>query len=194
MAFPPAHLLVGFGAAELTRAAYPLPRWRAWAVAGVLAVLPDVDIVLGRALEVGFEYHGTFTHSVTTTLIVALVARLLAGPGWALLAASSYGSHLLVDLLDDRGQTNVMLGWPFSGEYAQAFARVFPPVPFEKGGGVVHAALSLLQPHIFQRLLLQTAVGAFFFFALVGIAWTLREARGWWEERDRREGGAAASK
>ena len=181
MAFPPAHLLVGFGAAEMVRAAAPLPRWRAWAVAGMLAVLPDVDIMVDQALE--FEYHGTFTHSVTATLVIALLAGLMAGPRWALLAGAAYGSHLFVDLLDDRGQTNVLLGGPFSDEYATAFARVFPTVPFEKGNGVLHAVLSLLRPDIFQRLLLQTAVGAFFFFALVGIGWTLRELRSWWWTR-----------
>lgn len=155
----------------------PLPRWRAWAVGGLLAVLPDVDIVLGRAFDLDFEYHGTFTHSILVTILVAVLADRLGGRRWALLAGATYGSHLLVDLLDDRGRTNVLLAWPFSDQYAMAIARVFPTIPFEKGGGVVHAALSLFKPHIFERLLLQTAIGGVLFVALLGAAWGVRRLR-----------------
>ena len=178
MAFPPAHILVGFGMAEVARAVLPVPKWPARIVAASLAVLPDLDIVVGLIGErAGSAYHGTFTHSIVATLVVALVAWMVAGKGWALLAGMGYGSHLLVDLLDQRGQTNVLLGWPFSSEYAHGMAKLFPIVPFEHGRGVVVAALSLFRPEAFGQLAIQTAIGALLLGALLAAAWLVRRAR-----------------
>ncbi|MBW3630068.1 MAG: metal-dependent hydrolase [Gemmatimonadetes bacterium] len=161
MAFPPAHLLVGVGFAELVGAITPLSGWKPRLAAASLAVLPDLDIIVGLVGErAGSAYHGTFTHSIFATLVIGALAWLLAGPAWGMLAASGYGSHLLVDLLDDRGRTNVLLGWPFSQEYPYAIARIFPTVPFEQGHGLLPAALSLLEPDVFQQLAIQTMIGA----------------------------------
>ncbi|HET8656853.1 MAG TPA: metal-dependent hydrolase [Longimicrobiaceae bacterium] len=174
MSFPPAHFLVGAGVAELTLTAVPLPRWKAWVVGGLLAVSPDVDIGLGMLLGRGGEYHGTFTHSVFAVVVVTLVAAALAGRRWAFLAGATYASHLAVDLLDDRGRTNVMLGWPLTLDNPDAIARVFPTVPFEQGRGALHAALSLLHPVVLHRLIEQTMIGALFFLALVAWAALIR--------------------
>lgn len=161
MAFPPAHMLVGAGFAEVVGAVTPLPRWKAAFVAASLSVLPDVDFAVGLVDRgVASVYHGTFTHSIFATLVVGALAWMLAGRAWGLLATAGYGSHLLVDLLDDRGRTNVLLGWPFSQEYPFAIARIFPTVPFAHGNGVLRAALSLLEPRVFEQLALQTFVGA----------------------------------
>jgi len=178
MAFPPAHILVGLGAAEVVRAALPLPKWPARIVAASLAVLPDADIVIGLVGEhAGSAYHGTFTHSIFATLVVALVARVVAGKRWGVLAGAGYGSHLLVDLLDERGKTNVLLGWPFTKEYADGLAKVFPIVPFEQGHGAVPAALSLFRPEVFSQLAIQTAIGAAMLGGLLAAAWLVRRAR-----------------
>lgn len=178
MAFPPAHLLVGAGVAEVVRsAAPPLPRRRAWAVAASLAVVPDLDLVLGLALGRGAEYHGTFTHSVVATLVVGLAAAALAGWRWGVLAGAGYGSHLLVDLLDDRGRTNVLLGWPFTQERPFAIARVFPPVPFGRAGGLRESVLALPRPEALLALAEQTLIGGLFFLALLALAGALRVAR-----------------
>ena len=178
MAFPPAHLLVGAGVAEVVRsAAPPLPRWRAWTAAAALAVVPDLDIVLGIALGRGAAYHGTFTHSIVATLAVGLLAGLLWGRRWALLAASGYGSHLLVDLLDDRGETNVLLGWPFTDERRVAIGRVFPPVPFDVGTGTRAALASLPRREALLALGEQTLIGILFFLALLTLAGAIRAAR-----------------
>lgn len=177
MAFPPAHLLVGAGVAEVARSAVPLPRWRAWAAGAALAVVPDLDIVLGIALGRGGDYHGTFTHSILATLAVALLFRALAGRGWGVLAGAAYGSHLLVDLLDDRGRTNVLLGWPFTDERPFAIARIFPQVTFQHGGGLRAAVLSLFRPEAAAALLAQTAVGLLFFLGLVLLARGVRRMR-----------------
>ena len=173
MAFPPAHFLVGAGVAELVRVGAPLPRWKAWIVAGLLAVSPDLDFGVGMLMgEVG-SYHGTFTHSALAVLVVSLLGAV-AGRGWAILAGAGYGSHLMVDLLDDRGRTNVLLGWPLTLNQPDAIARVFPTIPFEKGQGAVHAALSVFDPPVLMQLIHQTAVGGLFFLTLVAWAGLIR--------------------
>ncbi|HEX2093710.1 MAG TPA: metal-dependent hydrolase [Longimicrobiaceae bacterium] len=178
MAFPPAHMLVGVGMAEVVRSVAPLPRWRAWAVAAGLAVLPDMDLVLGIALRRGVGYHGTFTHSVAAVVVIALLAGVAAGGRWAVLAGAGYGSHLVVDLMDDRGRTNVLLGWPFTDERPFAIARIFPQVPSHIEEGLKEAVLSLFSRTVIAPLSKQTAMGAAFFVALVFLAWIIRQARG----------------
>jgi hypothetical protein len=173
VAFPPAHFLVGAGVAELLRVGTPLPRWRSWLLAGSLAVSPDLDFGVGMLLGEVHSYHGTFTHSALAVIVVSLLGAI-AGREWAVLAGAGYGSHLLVDLLDDRGRTNVLLGWPLTLNQPDAIARVFPTVPFEKGEGALHAALSLFQPEVLGPLLHQTAVGGIFFVALLGWAAAIR--------------------
>lgn len=178
MAFPPAHFLVGAGVAEVVRVATPLPRWKAWILAGTLAVSPDLDFAAGMlAGDIG-GYHGTFTHSALAVMVVSLIGAVW-GRGWAVLAAASYGSHLVVDLLDDRGRTNVLLGWPLTLNQPDAIARVFPTVPFDKGAGAVHAAFSLFEPEVFARLAHQTAVGLLFWAVLLGWAWAMRRVARW---------------
>jgi hypothetical protein len=173
VAFPPAHFLVGAGVAELLRVGTPLPRWKSWVVGGLLAVSPDLDFGFGMLMGQVSSYHGTFTHSAFAVLVISLVGAL-AGREWALLAGAGYGSHLLVDLLDDRGRTNVLLGWPLTQNQPDAIARVFPTVPFEKGEGALHAALSLLEPPVLTQLLHQTAVGGLFFLTLIAWAGLIR--------------------
>ncbi|HEX7240240.1 MAG TPA: metal-dependent hydrolase [Longimicrobiaceae bacterium] len=179
MAFPPAHLLVGMGVAEVVRsAAPPLSRRRAWLLAAGLAMSPDLDFVLGIALRRGAAYHGTFTHSVVAVLAVAAVVAAVAGARWAVLAGAGYGSHLVVDLLDDRGRTNVLLAWPFSDERPFAIARVFPKVPFQGEEGLREAVLSLARPDVVLMLLVQTGMGLLVFLALFALARVIRLLRG----------------
>lgn len=113
MAFPAAHLLIGCGVGELASASLGLPRRRAWALGGMLATIPDVDLLLPVR-------HGTWTHSMLAVAVVTLAACVLAGPRWGTLALAAYGSHALLNLLDDRGPTKVFHAWPFSdGRYVQ---------------------------------------------------------------------------
>ena len=168
-------MLVGAGVAVVVATLVPIPPRRAIPVAAVLAALPDADFVVGLATGQVSAYHGTFTHSITATLVIALLAGVAANFRWALLAGAAYGSHLLVDLLDDRGRTNVLLWWPWSSKQAIAIAPVFPTVPFEQGRGIWQAALSLLQPEVFGPLLLQTAYGLAGLLLLLALAWLLRQ-------------------
>lgn len=174
MAFPPAHFLIGCGAAEVVRAFAPVSRWRAWVLAGALAVAPDLDFIVGLAAGSAGAYHGTFTHSIVAVAAVAGVAWVVAGGAWAAVAGAGYASHLLVDMLDDRGRTNVLLGWPFTLEQPHAIARIFPVVHFDQGKGVWGAAISLLHPPASTDLLVQTIVGLVGFAALLLTAWLIR--------------------
>ena len=178
MAFPPAHILVGVGAAELLRSFLPLPRWPTRIACAALAVLPDFDIVLGLVGEgEASAFHGTFTHSVFAAVVVGLIAWVIAGRAWGIAASVGYASHMLVDLLDERGKTNVLLGWPFSLELAEGIARVFPTVPFQHGHGVLAAVLSLFRPEVFSRLAIQTVIGAAMCAVLLLLAAAVRRVR-----------------
>lgn len=178
MAFPPAHMMIGAGMAEVARAGMrnPPPRWLVWSIAAVLAAGPDADIIVGIVLGLGGKYHGTFSHSLTAVVIVALVGYAVGGGRWAAIGGLAYGSHLLVDLLDDSGPTNLMLGWPFTGARPYSFGKLFPKVPVE-GDGVVDTALNVLKPDALTNLLLQTLLGALFFAALLLLATAIRRRR-----------------
>jgi membrane-bound metal-dependent hydrolase YbcI (DUF457 family) len=178
MALPPAHLLVGLGCAEMVCTALPLPRRKAWVVAGAAAILPDADFVLVYVRSASI-YHGTFTHSIVAAALVGLLVWMVAGGGWAAVASAGYGSHLLVDLLDSHGPTNVLLGWPFTLRHSHAITRIFPSVPYLKGHGVRYAALSLFEPPSLPLLLLQTLVGATIFLALFLAAAAIRRGLGY---------------
>lgn len=170
-------MLVGAGTAELVRTGARLPRWRAWAVAAALAVAPDMDIVLGIALGRGASYHGTFTHSIAAVVVVSLCFWMLFGGRWGALAGWGYGSHLIVDLLDDRGRTNVLIAWPFSHQSPLAIARIFPKIPFNPGHGMRDAVLSLASRDVVRALVEQTVIGLLFFAALLTCAGLLRALR-----------------
>ncbi len=172
-------MLVGAGTAAVVCALLPPIRpWLALPVAAVLATLPDADLFLGLATGQANAYHGTLTHSITATLVVALLAGVAVNWRWAVLAGAGYGSHLLVDLLDERGKTNVLLAWPWSSRQADGIAPVFPTVPFDQVHGIRQAIASLFRPDVFKYLLVQTAYGFAGFLLLLGLAWVLRQRVG----------------
>lgn len=174
MSFPPGHFLIGAALADVATANTSLPRWRARFVAGFLAVSPDFDIVIGLLMGRGGAYHGTFSHSISAVVVLTLTAYALAGGRWALVSGIGYGSHLLVDMLDDTGPTNLMLGWPFTGAHPYAIGKFFPRVHFETGGGFREALFSLFEADTFGQLVKQTAVAGAVAGILVGIAYTMR--------------------
>ena len=178
MAFPPAHMLIGAGLAEVARAGmrHPPPRVHAWTAAALLGAAADGDIILGILLGKGGSYHGTFTHSVTAAVVVALMAYALAGARWAVIAGVGYASHLLVDLLDGSGPTNLMLGWPFTGARPYSLGKLFPKVPVE-GDGMIDTALNVLRPEALTNLLVQTLIAAAIFAALLLVAQGIRRLR-----------------
>lgn len=178
MAFPPAHMLIGAGLAELARAGMddPPPRRFAWAVGAVLAAAPDGDIILGILLGRGGSLHGTFTHSLTAAAVVALLGYAVGGGRWAAIAWVGYASHLLVDLLDESGPTNLMLGWPFSGAQPYSLGKLFPKVPV-KGDGMLDTAMNVLEPKALGNLVIQTLMAAAMFGGMVLLARWVRGMR-----------------
>lgn len=178
MAFPPAHMLVGAGFAELACAGMrnPPPRWRTWSVAAVLAAGPDADIIIGILRGRGGADHGTFSHSLTAVVIIALMGYAAGGGRWAAIGGMAYGSHLLVDLLDDSGPTNLMLGWPFTGARPYSIGKLFPKVPVD-GYGMADTVRKALRPEPLWNLALQTLLGAAIFAALLLAAAVLRRVR-----------------
>jgi membrane-bound metal-dependent hydrolase YbcI (DUF457 family) len=171
-------MLIGAGFAEVARAGmdHPPPRRYAWVVAAMLAASPDGDIILGILLGRGGSLHGTFTHSITAALIVALLAYAVGGSRWAVIAGVGYASHLLVDLLDESGPTNLMLGWPFTGARPYSIGKLFPKVPVD-GNGIVDTARNVLRPDALTNLVLQTLMAAAIYGALVLIARGIRRMR-----------------
>lgn len=185
MPFPPAHLLIGAGTAELARADGALPRGRAWAVGAVFALLPDADIAYRILTGEYAPLERSFTHSLLAAAAVWLAVRLVAGGRWAALAALAYTSHLAADLLQRQARTSVALLWPLQQRGMEPLAPLFPFVPIERGQGVTGAALSLLASPARERLLLETMIGAAVFAALLalallvrGLLWLSRRVRG----------------
>jgi membrane-bound metal-dependent hydrolase YbcI (DUF457 family) len=173
-------MLIGAGLAEVARSGMrkPLPRWQAWAVGAAMAALPDVDIVLGMMLGKGGTYHGTFTHSLSAVVVWALIGYAVGGGRWAAVFGVGYASHLVTDLLDESGPTNLMLGWPFSGQRPYSIGKLFPKVPVE-GDGMVDGLLNVVRPEPLVLLAAQTAMAAGFFAALLLLARSIRT----WRER-----------
>ena len=171
-------MLIGAGLTEAARAGmrHPPPRVQAWAAAAALGMAADGDIILGILLGKGGTYHGTFTHSITAAAVVAMAAWALGGARWAVIAGVGYASHLLVDLLDESGPTNLMLGWPFTGARPYSLGKLFPKVPVE-GDGMVDTALNVLRPGPLTSLLIQTLLAAAIFAALLLVARGIRQAR-----------------
>ena len=181
MSFPPAHMLVGAGLGEVAWSANPrVPRKLAWAVAAFMGALPDVDIVIGWATGRGPIVHGTFTHSLSALILCTLLVVGIAGPRWGTVTFLGYGSHLLVDLMDQRGTTNVTLGWPFSHAWADGIDPIFKSVPVITDRGPVAAVESVLSGPALVLLLEQTAMAAVFCVALFALARGIRAARARW--------------
>lgn len=178
MPFPPAHLLVGAGVAEVARAATGdrIPRGRAWLAGALLGALPDVDVAIGMAMGRGGAFHGTATHSVAAVVVWTLLAFAVGGGRWAALAGAAYGSHLVLDLLDERGRSNLHLGWPFTAARADAVGEIFPKVVIG-GNGLTGAPENLLRARPLENLLLQTILAALVLVVLLGIAWLIRRLR-----------------
>jgi inner membrane protein len=119
-------------------------RRRAIIAGAVLAVLPDADVYLARALHVADAHwlgHRGFTHSLVFAAVLATVLALAlrqprrgsAGP-WplALFLAACGASHGVLDAMTDGGP-GVMLFWPFSSDRVFLPWRPIPVSPIGRG-------------------------------------------------------------
>ncbi|HLM67609.1 MAG TPA: metal-dependent hydrolase [Longimicrobium sp.] len=171
-------MLIGAGFTELACAGMrnPPPRWLAWSVGAFLAAGPDADIIIGILRGHGGADHGTFSHSLLAVAIITLMGYVAGGGRWAAIGGLSYGSHLLVDMLDESGPTNLMLGWPFTGARPYAIGKLFPKVPVE-GDGIVDTALNVLRPDALTNLVVQTLLAAGVFVTFLLLAASVRRWR-----------------
>ena len=122
-----------------------------------LATLPDLDLLIPRL-------HRTATHSLTATLVVAVVAAIMTaraptrgtGTGgvfgriaWSAVAlyAAAHASHLLLDWLgrDPSPQPGIQLLWPLSDRWFISGWDVFPN---EERRHVFTAAAMLRNLHV----------------------------------------------
>jgi membrane-bound metal-dependent hydrolase YbcI (DUF457 family) len=136
-----------------------------------------VDLLIGWIAHRGAKLHGTFTHSLSALVVCTLLTIGIFGARWGFVTLVGYGSHLLVDLLDSRGPTNVTLGWPFSHALTHAIDPVLPRVPEESANGAGSLLQSVLQGDALRIMLLQTLIAALFFMGLLGVAWLVRRLR-----------------
>lgn len=166
MPLPPAHFLVGAAAAEAVRPRGWAP-WRLWLAGGLLAVLPDLDLVVGELMGRGRDFHGVFSHTLVAVVLVTAVAGWWGGTRWAIVAGAAYGSHLILDLLQDRGTTSVQFLWPLSSQSAEAFYPLFPTVSFGRSQGYWEGVVALFGPDRLEGFLIQTGMALGVFLAVV---------------------------
>jgi membrane-bound metal-dependent hydrolase YbcI (DUF457 family) len=118
-----------FGPQDSTSAGdAPLTQAGLAATCALLAVAPDVDIVLTT--------HRAFTHSIAATGLVGLAASAVAWRRrWpvapiGMACAAAYGSHVLLDWLghDSSVPTGIMALWPVSHAYFVSGLDLFADV------------------------------------------------------------------
>jgi inner membrane protein len=117
---------------------------RATIAGAALAVLPDADVYLARALQIADPHwlgHRGFTHSLVFAAAAAIaLATTFREPhrgsrAWWLLVlflAACGASHGLLDALTDGGP-GIMLFWPFSTERLFLPWRPLPVSPIGRG-------------------------------------------------------------
>jgi membrane-bound metal-dependent hydrolase YbcI (DUF457 family) len=97
------------------------------ATCAVLGAAADVDLVLPR-------HHRTYTHSLTSVVLVLIVVACVTGgvTRWrtALLCAAAYASHLLLDWLgaDTLPPYGLEVLWPFTHRFFISGLEVFAEV------------------------------------------------------------------
>lgn len=148
------------------------------ALCALCAVLPDLDFVPGALIGDPSRFHHDFSHSLVLVLGLGLLVGLVVREDRlrrALIAASGYASHLLLDLvtLDALPPYGMALFWPLSD------ARIHAPISLLPGPDHTGALLSL-------RNLVVGVIELAVFGALLAVVLRARSKHG---ARPRPEGG-----
>ncbi len=130
MPSPVGHAL---GAVAIGWPIVPCRQWRAAAVLALVAIAPDLDLLVND--------HRGLSHSLGAAFIAGLVAWIIttaSAPSprrrdalrWATAVALAWGSHVALDWLsnDTRPPLGVMALWPFTRDYYKAPIEIFPAV------------------------------------------------------------------
>jgi membrane-bound metal-dependent hydrolase YbcI (DUF457 family) len=169
-------MLIGAAAAEAVRPTR-LPRVGVWMVGAVVALLPDIDIAIRIATGDYTPFERSATHSLVATALVALLAWIVAGRRWALVAGAAYASHLAADLLQDQQRTSVALLWPLQQRGMEPLLPLFPYVHVDRGRGVRSAARSLFEEPSFSAMLGETVIAAGVFLVVLVLSSGIRRLR-----------------
>ena len=90
--------------------------WGEAALFGLLAVAPDLDLLVGK--------HSMYTHSLGAMILVGVLVYVLNNQkgGQAFSAAMAYGSHILLDWLgaDTSVPIGIMALWPLTNRFYQS--------------------------------------------------------------------------
>jgi membrane-bound metal-dependent hydrolase YbcI (DUF457 family) len=169
MPSPIGHLLAGVSVALAAQTAARPISWRFGAACAVLAALPDADLAVAPAL------HRTVTHSVTSALVLMIIAAGVTGwvtrsadgrPMWpqawrvGLICGLAWASHLVLDWLgsDPSPPRGIQLLWPFSERWFISGANLFPGTerrnPFTLAATIQNARAAL-----FELVLMGTIAG-----------------------------------
>jgi len=118
MPLPVAHGLVGATVVAALRKDFSFSKdWRALSLGAVLAIIPDLDLVLSWVLGYGAQTHGGFTHSVVFSMAAGFSACLLTreknARGFTIYAPATL-SHGILDVAPRKEFGGSTLLWPFS--------------------------------------------------------------------------------
>jgi membrane-bound metal-dependent hydrolase YbcI (DUF457 family) len=176
MPTPIGHSLAGLAIHFVARRFNPGIGWRVALLVVLLANLPDIDFLPGYLMGDPRGYHWGPTHSLFAAMMVGLAVGVMTrGNGitsrsFALLAATAYASHLLLDLSLGPGAPSLGLQifWPFSETRRMLPWAIFRMAPdsIETVGPVgTLFSLEILPVVVREIMLLAPLLGAMWIFS-----------------------------
>lgn len=156
------HALAGATIAWAGEAMAPIPSGSRSAISGLaltaaaIAAAPDLDLL--------FDVHRTFTHSLTMTAAIGIAAAIVAARARApvvriaLVCAAAHASHILLDWLaiDNFPPRGVQALWPFSHDFYISGAGIFRQTQRRAFFGL--AAIGTNAIAVLQELLILTPI------------------------------------
>jgi membrane-bound metal-dependent hydrolase YbcI (DUF457 family) len=120
---PLGHMTIGFAAYEISSNNTAFPWWKTVVLVGILANLPDVDVLIGLLFRGnGWAFHRGPTHSLVFALLMACFASRI-WKVWSSVPRISFLScffvilsHVILDSLI--GSSAVPVFWPFEISWA----------------------------------------------------------------------------
>ena len=162
---PLGHMTIGFAAYEISRNnSTTCPWWKTAVFIGILANLPDVDVLIGLLFRGnGWAFHRGPTHSLVFALLMACFASRV-WKVWSSVPKISFlscffviVSHVIADSLI--GSSAVPLFWPFEiswatghigwgGVVSSVFLGSFSETDIIMAGGLSAVLIRLIKIHL----------------------------------------------
>lgn len=169
-------MLAGAACAEFGRKP-EFPQYKAWIIGALVGVAADFPSAVRLLLGITAADHGLYSHSLLAAVFAFGAGTVLGGIRWGAVFGSAYGSHLLIDLLRESGNTGVYLLSPVSMRPEPPIAPLIPHVPFDVYHGGTIFSLHGNQPYL--GFSIQLGIG----IVILGAAIVIRHRR----ERKRKE-------